>query len=152
MEIGGLPLHPLVVHAAVVLGPLGALTALLYVGMPRRRDQLRWPMLVASLVGTGAVVAAYFSGRDFLAGRPELARDTQVLLHRDRAELLVWLALAFAAVAVAAAALHHRTGPLRWLLAGVLAVAAAAVLVQVVLTGDAGARAVWETAAAAWGH
>ena len=34
MEINGLPLHPLVVHAAVVFGPLAALTALAYVVPP----------------------------------------------------------------------------------------------------------------------
>lgn len=152
MEIGGLPLHPLVVHAAVVLGPLGALTALLYAVVPRARDLLRWPMLVAALVATGSIVAAYVTGRDFLAGRPDLARDPQVLLHRDRAELLLWFAVAFVVVAVLAAWLHRRTGPVRWLVGGALAVAATAVLVQAVLTGDAGARAVWETAAALSGH
>ena len=30
MEINGLPLHPLAVHAAVVFGPLAALLALAY--------------------------------------------------------------------------------------------------------------------------
>jgi hypothetical protein len=34
MEIAGLPLHPLVVHGAVVLSPLAALVALAYAGVP----------------------------------------------------------------------------------------------------------------------
>lgn len=152
MEIAGLPLHPLVVHAAVVFGPLGALTALLYALVPRGRDRLRWPMLAAALVATGSIVAAYLSGRDFLASRPELTENPQVLLHRDRAELLLWFTLVFAVAAVAAAWLHHRTGAVRWLVGGALAVTATAVLVQAVLTGDAGARAVWETAAALSGY
>ena len=54
MEIGGLPLHPLVIHAAVVFGPLGALSALGYAVLARWRDRLRWPMLVLALLATGA--------------------------------------------------------------------------------------------------
>ena len=93
MEINGLPLHPLVVHAAVVLGPLGALTALAYAVVGRLRDRLRGPMVVMAVVATGTIVAAYLSGNDFLAGRPELRRNPTVLTHQDRAELLVWLAV-----------------------------------------------------------
>jgi len=37
-EFNGLPLHVLVVHAAVVFGPLAALSALAYVGLPKYRD------------------------------------------------------------------------------------------------------------------
>lgn len=144
MEISGLPLHPLVVHAAVVLGPLGALTALAYAVVPRLRDRLRWPMLVMALAATGSILAAYLTGSDFLDSRPELARNPLVRTHRDRAELLLWLTLAFAAAAALSAWLHARAGVARLALAVVLAMASAAVLVQVVLTGDAGARAVWE--------
>ena len=52
MEINGLPLHPLVVHAAVVFGPLAALAALAYVVLPAWRDRLRWPMVVLALMGS----------------------------------------------------------------------------------------------------
>ena len=41
MEINGLPLHVLVVHAAVVFGPLAALSAIGYVALPSQRDRLR---------------------------------------------------------------------------------------------------------------
>ena len=54
MEINGLPLHPLVVHAAVVFGPLGALLALGYVSLPARRDRLRLPMLGLALTSATA--------------------------------------------------------------------------------------------------
>jgi uncharacterized membrane protein len=143
MEINGLPLHPLLVHAAVVLGPLGALTALLYAAVGRLRDRLRWPMISTAVVATGAIVAAYLSGDSFLHSRPELAVNTQVGSHQDRAWLLLWLTLGFGAVALLAGALHSRTGALRVLLSIGLAGSALAVLVQVVLTGDAGSRAVW---------
>lgn len=147
MEISGLPLHPLLVHAAVVFTPLAALTALLYAGVPRWRDRFRLPMTGLAVIATLAVLAAYFSGGSFLDSRPELATKPLVQTHVERAELLLWLTLAFGAVAVAAGLLHSRAGVVRVGLRVALAVAAAVVLVQVVLTGDAGSRAVWETIA-----
>jgi hypothetical protein len=144
MEINGLPLHPLVVHAAVVFAPLAALGALAYVVLPARRDRLRWPMLGLALVGTGAVVAAYFTGRNLLSTRPELAQLELVPAHQERGGQMFWVMLGFAVVALAAGLLHSRTGAVRVLLSVLLGLAALAVLALAVLTGDSGARAVWE--------
>lgn len=143
MEIGGLPLHPLLVHAAVVMGPIGALTALAYAALPRWRDRLRWPMVAMALVVVGSIGAAFVSGRSFLDSRPDLAEVALVGTHRDRAELLLWFTLGFGVVALVTGWLHGRPGPLRTVLPLVLGLAAVAVLVQVVLTGDSGTRAVW---------
>ena len=41
-KIGDLPLHPLVVHAAVIGIPLAALLALLF-AFPKTREWARWP-------------------------------------------------------------------------------------------------------------
>lgn len=144
MEIGGLPLHPLVVHAAVVLGPLGALTALAYALVVPVRDRLRWPMVVMALVATGSVVAAYVSGNDFLDSRPGLAGNEQLQTHADRARVLLWATLGFGVVAVVTGWWHGRGGAPRTVLAALLALSALAVLVLAVLTGDAGSRSVWE--------
>ena len=46
-------------------------------------------------------------------------------------------------VALVSAWLHDRTGALRIVLDVLLAIAAVALLVMVIRTGDAGARAVW---------
>lgn len=144
MEIGGLPLHPLVIHAAVVFGPLGALAALAYAATTRWRDRLRWPMVAMALVATGLIAAAYLTGTRLLESRPELGTKPLVETHQDRAQLLLWLTLGFGAVALVAGWLHPREGALRVVLRAALGVAALAVLVQVVRTGDAGSRAVWE--------
>lgn len=144
MEIGGLPLHPLVIHAAVVFGPLAALCALTYALAGGWRDRLRWPMVALAVVATGSIVAAYLTGRNFLESRPELGTNPLVETHAARARLLLWMALAFGAVSVVAGWLHARAGATQIVLRATLAVAAVAVLVQVVRTGDAGARAVWE--------
>jgi hypothetical protein len=144
MEINGLPLHPLVVHAAVVFGPLAALGALAYVVLPAWRDRLRWPMLGLALLGTGAVVAAYFTGKNLLSSRPELGALELVPAHQERGGQLLWVTLGFGVVAVVAGLLHSRTGAVRVLLSVLLGVAALGVLALAVLTGDSGARAVWE--------
>lgn len=143
MEINGLPLHPLVVHAAVVFGPLGALGALFYVAVPSWRDRVRWPMVALALVATGAIVVAYFSGNNFLDSRPDLKQLPAVDTHKARGQQLFWVTLGFGAVALAAGWFHTRTGAVRAVLNVLLGVAALAVLVLVTLTGDAGARAVW---------
>lgn len=143
MEINGLPLHPLLVHAAVVFGPLAALAALVYAGVPSWRERLRWPMTGLAAVAGLAVVAAYLSGRDFLDSRPELAQVPAVGTHEDRAWVALWVTLGFTVVAVATAGLHRREGAVRVATHVLLALAAAATLVTVVLTGDAGSRAVW---------
>ena len=46
----GLPVHPLVLHAVVVLAPLLAILALLYAFVPRVRLGLRWPLAVLSVL------------------------------------------------------------------------------------------------------
>ncbi len=143
MEINGLPLHPLVVHAAVVFGPLGALAALVYVLLPSWRDRVRWPMVAMALLATAAIVVAFLTGRSFLNSRPDLAQLAQVQTHKARATTTLWITLAFGVVAVVAGALHERTGAVRLALRVLLGLAAVAVLVGVALTGDAGARAVW---------
>ena len=142
MEINGLPLHPLVVHAAVVFGPLAALSALAYL-VPRWRGRVRWPMLVLAVLATGALVLAYYSGGDFLDSKPELEASPQVEAHEELGEQLLWVSLAFGLVAIVAAWLHSRTGALRVVLDVLLAIASVTLLVWVFRTGEAGARAVW---------
>jgi hypothetical protein len=143
MEINGLPLHPLVIHAAVVFAPIAALVALLYAAVPTWRDRLRWPMVVLALVAGGAVVAAYVTGRSFLNSRPELGQLAQVQTHQHRAWIALWCAVAFTVAAVVAGWLHPRPGIARLVTSLALGVTAVALLIAVVLAGDAGARAVW---------
>jgi hypothetical protein len=143
MEINGLPLHPLVVHAAVVFGSVGALSAVVYGSVSRFRQQLRWPMLALALMAVASIVAAYITGDDFLAGRPDLATNPQVQTHEERAEILLWATIVFGVVAIGAGMWHRRAGALRYVVDIVLILSALTVLYFVISTGDAGARAVW---------
>jgi uncharacterized membrane protein len=144
MEINGLPLHPLVVHAAVVFGPLAALAAFAYVLLPRWRALLRWPMVVLAVVATGAIVVAYLTGENFLEHKAELESEPQVQEHEERAEQLLWVSIGFGVVALVAGWLSTRTGALRVVLDVLLVVAAVLLIGSVLLTGEAGARAVWD--------
>jgi uncharacterized membrane protein len=147
MEINGVPLHPLVVHAAVVFGPLAALSALVYVGWPKHRDKLRWVTLVMVLIGTGAIWAAYLTGNNFFSTSrfDNFSGDAldRIHTHQNYARTLRWIATGFAVVTVVAVWQHSRTGSARYVLGGLVVVGAITTLVWTVLTGDAGARAVW---------
>jgi hypothetical protein len=147
MNIAGLPLHVLVVHAAVVFGPLSALTALAYVAVPRYRDQLRWPTLALVLIATAAIWLAFYSGESFYNSDrfANVSGELQdnIDKHDELAHTLRWVTTGFAVVTVAATWLHDRTGPTRVVLNVLVAVGAVATLVYVGLTGDAGARSVW---------
>lgn len=147
MEINGLPLHPLVVHGAVVLAPLAALLALAYL-RPKWRDRLRWPLVAGALVALGAVVLAYLSGDSFREANdffndPALPTTKEIDEHEDRGFLLLWWTVAFAVMALLNGVLNPTATWARWVLGVLLAADAIAVLVLVVMTGDAGARAVW---------
>ena len=146
-EFNGLPLHPLVVHAAVVLGPLAALAALAYVALPRYRDWLRWVALVSVLLATAAIWAAYLTGNNFFShgNFDQFSKEIQdrIHTHQSYARTLRWITTGFAAVTVLATWQHTRTGPARIVLNVLVVVGAVLTLVWVALTGDAGARAVW---------
>ena len=145
MEINGLPVHALVVHAAVVFGPLAALTAVAYAAVPRWRGgcgcrcssspwspRCRWWRRTSPATTSSRTT-------------PSSAQKPFVETHEERAELLLKLVLAFGPVAVAAYLLHARHGAARTVVRVLLGLVALAVLVQVVLVGDAGARAVWSS-------
>ncbi|MCF6379976.1 hypothetical protein L2K70_20370 [Nocardioides KLBMP 9356] len=152
MELNGLPLHPLVVHAVVVLGPLAALTGLAYAFVPRWRWLLRWPLVALSVVTAVAAVVATQSGESLLEARPEL--EQLVEEHEERGELLRNVALGYAIVSLVAA---WALGGVSALASGkgaretrfgvpvlvVLAIGAVALLVTLFLAGESGARAVW---------
>ena len=152
MELNGVPLHPLVVHAVVVLGPLAAFAGLAYAFVPKWRWLLRWPLVALAVITAVASFVAVQAGDAMLDLRPEL--EPLVQEHEERGELLRNVALAYAVVSLVAAwalggvsALASGTGA-RETRFGIpvmafLALGAVALLVTLYLAGDSGARAVW---------
>jgi hypothetical protein len=155
MEITGLPVHPLVVHAAVVFAPLACALAVVFAVVPRWRYLTRWPTVVTTVLALVSVWVARFSGEDLLASRPEL--EQIISTHEERGELLSLLLAGFTVVVLLAAwALPGRSGlvsgagareakvaVLAKVLPALLVVGAVLVAVWTVLTGDAGSRVLW---------
>ncbi len=154
-QIQNLPLHPLAVHAAVVLVPLAALLGLLFV-LPRTRRMAGLPMALVSVVAALSVIVAKLSGQRLKSALERLNGGKQwddssvgklVQTHQNRANLLVIMMMVFAVIAVAAYLLSRRadsfTGMRRMVVCVLLVVGAVALGVQVYQVGDAGSRAVW---------
>lgn len=155
MELGGLPLHPLVVHAAVVLTPLAAALVIAFALLPRHRWLTRWPAVATTVVALLSVWAARVSGSALADDLPGI--EQAIATHRDRGVLLSVLMVVFTALVVTGARLlggpsplvsgwgarESKAGALGTAVVVVLVAASLVVLVSVVLTGDAGSRAVW---------
>jgi hypothetical protein len=152
----GLPLHPFIVHATVVVLPAVATLALAYVVLPPWRWLLRWPLALSAV---GAPLLTWVTVKAGESLKARLGIDSDLIeTHQERANTLLLITLAFGVLALLAAftmggpsllisGSGGRRGVGRPLQIGVgvlLAVAAVLVVVWVVLTGDAGSRAVWE--------
>lgn len=145
-SINGLPLHPLVVHAVVVLVPLAAISVLALAVWPRLCARF-WPvMLAVTALATAAIPIATSTGEG-LAQRIGEPHE-----HAEMGDALIWFAIPLLAVAVLISWLYRRdaragTAPVsrvRRGAVGTLAVLIAlANLVQVYRVGESGARAVW---------
>jgi hypothetical protein len=145
--VGGLPAHPLIIHAVVVLIPLAALGAVAVAIRPR------WNRAYAPLVALGAVGAALAAFVAMLAGNALLASITvspayvALLDEHGRFGLYTVISSAiFALLAVATAVLGRRGvgGPVR-AVGALSALVGLVALVLVVITGDLGATSVWGT-------
>jgi MFS family permease len=173
VTIGGLPAHPLIVHAVVVLLPLAALGTLAVAARPRWRRNLGVPVFLVALVGVAAVPLATETGEQLqglLGGGGPL-----VEVHEQRADHLLPYAVLFLVLLLATLVLGRladraaaasqqegqqkgrqegqqegrQEGQLRGRVrlttsVGVLAAAAGLVVTGLVVwIGDAGATAVW---------
>lgn len=139
--INGIPLHPLVVHAVVVLLPLAALGTIAIVLRPRWRDRYGVLVAGAAALATALVPVATSSGEalEKRVGNPGE--------HAELGDTLIWFALPLLVLVVALVVLERRrtrsVSTMR-VVSTLALVAALATTVQVVRIGDTGARAVWQ--------
>lgn len=141
--VAGVPAHPLLVHAVVVLVPLAALGAVAVAARPAW--ERAYGPLVAALALAGAVAAtlARFAGEE-LADLIEITPGFEPVIDRhERFGLFtVWASWPFALLAIAASVLAWRGRASR--MVGVPAAAAGIVaVVATVLAGHSGSAAVW---------
>lgn len=142
--INGLPVHPLVVHAVVVLVPLAVLGTILIAAVPRWRAPYG-PIVVAIAAAATVLCPVATSSGESL--EKHVGDPGQ---HAELGDQLVWfvlpvLILSTVLVWLARRSEDRRPGP-AWLstaVAVVAVVASVACTVQVYRVGDSGARAAW---------
>jgi uncharacterized membrane protein len=145
MNIGGLPLHPLIVHVAVVLVPLSALGALLISWRPGLRRRYGWLTVAFAAAGAAGALAARFTG-PVLANQIGLGSSPRLASHRMWGLWAPWPALLLAvSLAVMVWADGDRSGRrlAQLVSAGLVVVSAVASLVLVTLAGHSGATLLW---------
>jgi hypothetical protein len=151
-EIAGLPLHPLTVHAAVVFVPLLALVAVTYALVARWQARLAWAAVALSVIAPVSTVVAVLSGDAFQQRRQlPLEGDAYAELladHRLYGQVTMWTTLVLGAATLVLVWWKRLAGAaptwMRVALTVVVVAAGVVALVAVVLTGDSGARHVWE--------
>jgi hypothetical protein len=153
MTIGGVPLHPLVVHGAVVLTPLAALLVATNALVPRWRWLLRHVALLLALGAAGAVQAAAMTGDSLARAFPRNSLIEDHEMWAGRLQAATWVMAGVALIAwwafgvvspLAVGSRDSRVVILDRVLVVAAPLVALAVVVLVVLTGHAGAQAVWQ--------
>ena len=147
-QVNGLPVHVLVVHAAVVFVPLLALSGVLYALVPKLRARLGWVVGLLAVGAPAAALAAMLSGSAFYdrkyAGVPEEA-IANVQQHASFGTRTFWFTLGLGVAAGLLVWLTSRRPLPRAAEAGltvaVIALAAVAAF-YVFQTGDSGAQSV----------
>jgi cytochrome b involved in lipid metabolism len=143
--ITGLPVHPLVIHAVVVLVPLAAIGALLVIFIPKFRITYSPLVLIAVVLGTISAFVATQSG-EALSERVGLPKS-----HATHGERLSYVVLSFA-ILFTLWFLLERTNwikgaianPLKIVLKVLIPIIAGLSIVLTVLAGHSGAEASWK--------
>lgn len=148
MEIMGLPLHPLVVHAVVILVPLAALGGIVISAWTAARKRYGWLTVAFAAAGAASTFVAQQAGESLAA---TFTRKTEALqTHMNLGDtLLVWVIILFfgtAAVMLAQRLIDQQNprGRVALIAGGVItAISAVVSLVQVIRIGHSGSTAVW---------
>ncbi|MEZ5218602.1 MAG: DUF2231 domain-containing protein [Ilumatobacteraceae bacterium] len=152
-ELFGLPAHPFLVHAAVVLTPLIAVVTAIAMIRPVWRVRAGWWIVAAGVFAQICLLLAKSSGEAF-----QEAIDLPVERHATLAETTVVLGFLFVAATAAAVFLSRRrvravrrdgsgedwASPASTSAAAVSVLMAVLLVVWVARTGHTGAEVVWD--------
>ena len=137
--IAGLPVHPLVVHFAVVLLPLATVGVILTILIPKLRSRYLGLSLLGVFIGTGATFVAKQSGEALSARIGLPAR------HADLGTKLFIASALFLLLTLLWSQLNRKKSLERTNLLGVATILVGlSVLGLSVITGHTGAEAVWQ--------
>jgi hypothetical protein len=139
----GLPLHPLVVHSAVVLVPLVALSALAMSYWPSFSRKYGKPILILAVVAQLSLFVAKLSGKAF---EERLGKDVE--RHSNFGEIAPFtfiplLVLLFIRWRMDRSGATVGSARVRRMVSVFLALSAILALVYIYLTGHSGAESVW---------
>jgi hypothetical protein len=155
--VNGIPVHPLVVHAVVVLLPLAVLGTIVIAVVPR------WRVPYGPLVVAVAFVATVLIPVATSSGEALQERVGEVEHHAEMGDMLIWFAIPLLVLVTALWWLARRSGradvdsrstavavgswasstTLVSVVAALAVIAALGNIFQVYRVGDSGAKAVW---------
>ena len=152
MTVFGLPLHPLIVHATVVIVPTAAVAVLLAGFWPRFRRWASWGPLALAVLSVVLVPITSSSGESL---EHSLPRSELIQQHAHLGDqLLPWvIVVAVGALGLSWPLIRELRPSLpalpRWLtvlMLVIVVIGAAGTLVEVALIGHSGAAAAWSEA------
>lgn len=141
MTLFGLPLHPLVVHAAVVLLPLAALGAIVIAVSARARKRFGWPVVIGAITAAGAAVGARVTGESLAGGTT--GGTGALATHMTWGLLAPWFAGGLAVATLLLVLGGSSSRPLRITMSLLAVIAALAGLAVIVIVGHSGSTSVW---------
>lgn len=141
--VNGLPLHPLVVHAVVVLVPLMAVLTFLVALLARWR-RFAPLALGADVVVLGLAFVATQSGEALQSRLSSVSSQPVAVEHAEHGDAVPFVVLGLVAAAVLVVLARRWGGVLVPVSVVAAAVAGAVAIGWVVVTGESGAAAVWE--------
>jgi uncharacterized membrane protein len=155
-ELFGLPAHPLVVHAPVVLIPLAVIGLVVMLVSKTWHERLRWPVLGVAVIGTIGAIFAAASGEALEEDiREREGREALRAVHSHveagnlaRTLAIVFLVLLivylFVPILISRRSDKPQPGWLRPLLLVLVVLAGVGSMISIVDAGHSGAKAVWE--------
>jgi uncharacterized membrane protein len=154
--IGGIPAHPLLIHAAVVFIPLLIVGAIVYALWPRVRGKIGWAVIALAIIAPFCALFAKLSGQDLrqhlIDGGVTGPTLTKINQHMSYGTNTLWWTIGLGVATLVVVGYLWRAAP-----AGKtesIGVRAAGIVVTVALgavtgyyvfkTGDTGAHIVWD--------
>ena len=153
-QINGLPVHALVLHAAVIFVPLQAFGAIVYALVGPWRPKIGWAVALLAVVAPISTFVAKASGQalyDRLIAQGLKGPGKDILTnHMGYGGMTLWFSLALGVVTLVLVGLTVRSSSslpkIVQIILGVIVIAlAAGAGYFVFMTGDSGATAVWGT-------
>lgn len=158
-EFTGIPVHPLLVHGAVVFVPLQVAAAIAYGLWPFARRHIGWLVASLAIVGPAAAYAAKLSGEAFQArlirnGTTDQSILAKIAEHQGFGNQTTWFSLGLGALMILLIVLRRLTrsvegrsgsGPaaLTWVVTGLGVLVGLTAVYYVVRAGETGAHIAW---------